>query len=438
MKKISFTSLGCSRNLVDTEIMIGMVLKHGFELITDLEKSDYLIVNTCAFLQEARDEALNVLENIFKVKKKSAKVIVTGCMVKEFKSLLQEKFPDVFYYLGAGNLEEIVLAVKAKERGESISAQSYLESSSDRFVSTKPYAYLKIAEGCSKACSYCLIPKIKGPLRSKTKSQVVKEFKSLLDNNLCEVILIAQDLGDYGKDRNEKHALENLLKELLKIKKDFSLRLLYLYPDSLSDELIRIIKSDERICRYVDMPIQHINDDILKKMRRSTSREKILFLLESLRKNIPDIVIRTSLIVGFPGETERQFSELCSFLKKAKLDHVGIFKFSLEKGTPAYSMKDQVSSKVKQSRLDKLYKIQKAIVLAKNKKMVGKKIKVFIEKVDPESNLVLGRYFGQAPDVDPSIIINYSSLIDTFSRPFLVKITAFDGYDLIGDVLKKL
>lgn len=438
MKKISFTSLGCSRNLVDTEVMIGIVLKHGYELTADLKKADFLIVNTCGFLQEARDEALGVLQNIFDVKKKNAKVIVTGCMVEKFQDLLRENFPEIFYYLGPGNLDDILVAL-GNEKGESITQKSYLESSkSPRFISTKSYAYLKIAEGCSKSCSYCLIPKIKGPLKSKPKKQIVEEFKKLLDQGISEVVLIAQDLGDYGKDFKEKNALENLLKELLKIKKDFWLRLLYLYPDSLSNELIQIMKSDKRICHYIDMPIQHINDEILKKMRRKTSKDQILKLIDSLRENIPDIVIRTTLIVGFPGETEEQFSELANFLKEAKLDHVGIFKFSKEEGTSASKMEDQISDKIKQNRFEKLYKIQKKIVHDKNTKMIGKELKVFIEKTDPDTNLLMGRYFGQAPDVDSCVIVSYSPIVDSLNKPYLVKILSSNEYDLVGKALKKL
>ena len=438
MKKICFISLGCSRNLVDTEIMVKFLVDNKYEL-TDLTKADFLIVNSCAFIKEAREESINVIREVFKNKKKDAKVIVTGCMTNIFLSQLKKIFKKIFFYLGPGNLEDIIKAVTSEKKGEVITKKSYLENFKKdfRILSTKPnFAYLKIAEGCSKRCSYCLIPSIKGSLKSKEIDQVVYEFKSLLNKGVYEVILIAQDLSDYGKDLNEKKGLEKLLKKLLTIKKNFWIRLLYLYPDGITDSLIDIIKSDERICNYVDIPIQHVNDDILKKMRRGVDKKKIFSIIEKLKKRIEDIVIRTTLMVGFPNETEKKFLELLDFIKYFELDHVGVFKFSREKGTKAYHMKEQIFESVKKDRLKKLYQIQKKIVEKKNRFLIGKNLEVFIEEYNRSSNLLLsGRYYGQAPEIDPVILINNSSEVKEFYKKYLVKITGFSEYDLIGKVI---
>lgn len=436
-KKICFTSLGCVRNLVDTEVMMGVLLQEGFEIDSNIRKVDFHIVNTCGFLKEAREEVFAILNEIFKAKKKSSKVIVTGCMVGLFQKELEEKFSEIYFFLGPGDIKNILLALNSPKRGKIVSEQSFLEScDTPRFLSTSSnFAYLKISEGCLKSCSYCLIPKIKGRLKSKTIEQVVLEFRKLLDKNVFEIILIAQDLGDYGKDLSEKGALERLLKEILAIKRDFRVRLLYLYPDSITDDLIKIISSDVRICKYVDIPIQHINDDILKRMRRNISKEKILKTIASLRSKINDIVIRTTLIVGFPGETEGQFHELVEFVKSQRLDRVGIFKYSNEEGTRSFDFQDQVSEKVKEERYKNIHKAQEKIVREKNQKMVGRTLNVFIESYHPDSNLLLmGRDLSSAPEIDPCVIINNPKNFKGFGQCYEVKITGFSGHDLIGEI----
>ena len=277
--KIHFTSLGCARNLVDTEVMLGLVLKAGYELTQDEAEADFLVINTCGFLESARQEALDILDEFFEVKKESAKVVVTGCMVQKHSDTLKEEFPGIHYLLGPGDLENILKALESDHQGEAItSARSFLQwGQIPRQISTpKQYAYLKIAEGCAKRCSFCIIPTIKGPLKSKTEEQVLREFQALLNQGIFEIILIAQDLGDYGKERREKGALERLLREMLKIKGDYWIRLLYLYPDEITDELITVIQSDDRLLPYLDMPLQHINSTILKSMRRKTNREHII------------------------------------------------------------------------------------------------------------------------------------------------------------------
>lgn len=434
--KFHFTSLGCARNLVDSEVMIGILLKAGYELIPQTQEADFLVVNTCGFLESSRQEAVDVIAQLFEEKKPDAKVIVAGCMVQKHKAMLKELFPQIHAFLGSGNVEEILKAIQ----GEStLSAKSYLEwGEIPRTLSTRHYAYLKIAEGCKKRCAFCIIPTIKGPLKSKSQEQVLREFHLLLSQGIFEVVLIAQDLGDFGKDRRERGALACLLREILKTKKDFWLRLLYLYPDEIDDELIGVMKSDPRICPYLDMPIQHISDPILKTMHRTTSQKQILITLSKLRQEIPHIAIRTSLMVGFPGETEEHFQELLHFVRKIQLDHVGIFKFSLEKEAYAARLSDQISEEIKEDRLMRLAQAQQAVVRKLHRKKIGQKVKALVEGFHPDSNMLLrARHQGQCPDIDGQIIINDGRKVTGFGKIYEVEITDIADYDLIGRVLSK-
>lgn len=437
--KFHFVSLGCARNLVDSEVMIGILLKNGYEITPDLSDADFLVVNTCGFLESSRQEGVTTIQDLFDQKKPDAKVIVAGCMVQKHSGELKEKFPQIHYMIGSGDVEKILDAVRSGDQGEAVtSARSYLEwGEVPRTLSTpKHYAYLKIAEGCRKRCAFCIIPTIKGPLKSKTNEQVLKEFQALLSQGVYEVILIAQDLGDYGKDRKEKGALAALLREMLQVKQDFWLRLLYLYPDEIDDELIEIMKSDARICPYLDMPIQHIHPEMLQAMHRTTSKEQIIGIIQKLRAELPNVVIRTSLMVGFPGETEEHFQELVQFVKKVPLDNVGIFKFSLEKEAYAARLPNQISEEIKQERFERLAAVQQKVVTKQNQKMVGKTVKAIVEGFHPESELLLrARYSGQCPEIDGQIIINDGRKVTGFGKLYEVEITQAAGYDLVGRVL---
>jgi ribosomal protein S12 methylthiotransferase len=439
--KIHFTSLGCPRNLVDTEVMLGILLQAGYEITDQIEEADYLIVNTCGFLAAAREEACQTLTALFQDKNPTAKIIATGCMVQQHSAELKNKYPQIHYFLGSGNPDAILEALTSEVSGESItSAKSFLEMGNiPRKTSTpKHYAYLKIAEGCRKRCSYCIIPEIKGPLKSKTIEQILKEFKSLLNQGVREVILIAQDLGDFGKDRQEKTGLTDLLETLLTVKGDYWIRLLYLYPDEITDEMIALMKQEERLCNYLDMPIQHVNNELLKAMHRKTNKQQITSTIKKLRKEIPEIIIRTSLIVGFPGETEEQFQELYNFLKHTPLDQVGIFQYSQEEGSVAAKLPNQIPDSVKKKRYEKLMKLQQKNVDKKTKKMIGKTLRVLIDGYHPETNsLMVGRYFGQCPDIDSSILLNNTENVDSFSQMYTVEITDSAGYDLVGSVICK-
>ncbi len=441
--KLFFISLGCPRNRVDTEVMLGILLKAGYEPTDGIDEADYIIINTCGFLEAAREESLATIGEMYEERKEGAKIIVTGCMVQSHDSLIKEHFPDIDYLLGSGDVEGILTAIQSREQGSAItSAKSYLEAGEvPRQISTPPhYAYLKIAEGCKKRCAYCIIPQIKGPLKSKSLEQIVKEFRTLRDQGVHEIILIAQDLGDWGKDQGYKRSdgLIKVLEALLQEEGDFWLRLLYLYPDEITRPLIQLMKSDSRICPYLDMPIQHVNNEMLKAMHRATSKEAIIQSLEWLRLEIPEITIRTSLIVGFPGETEKQFEELLEFVENYPIDNVGIFKYSNEPGSYAANLPNQVSEEVKIKREKRLAKAQKKVVRRLLKKKVGQTLEVVIEGYHPESPLLMvGRTRGQCPEIDGIVIINDTSGVDAFGKRYLVKITEALDYDLVGSVAKK-
>lgn len=439
--KINFISLGCPRNLVDTEVMLGILLQAGYEVAHSLQEADYIVINTCGFLEASRQESMDTVKETLAKRKLTAKLVVTGCMVQTHHEMLKETFPGIDYLLGSGDVEGILKAVQATQPGQLVtSARSYLEAGEipRRLSTPKHYAYLKIAEGCRKRCAYCVIPVIKGPLKSKAQEQILKEFKLLLNQNVQEVILIAQDLGDYGKEQGSKNlkALLDLLKSLLSVDRFFWLRLLYLYPDEITDELVSLMKSESRLCPYLDMPIQHVNDQLLKSMRRMTSKKDIIQVITKLRKEIPLVSIRTSLIVGFPGETDAQFEELAQFIQDYPLDNVGIFKFSREKGSAAYDLPDQISDEVKEARYHRLMQIQKKVVKKIQKKWIGKVLPVFVESYHPETSLLMiGRHAGQCPDIDGSVIINDGRLVKAFGKLYQVKITEVSGYDLIGHVV---
>ncbi len=439
--KLHFISLGCPRNLVDTEVMLGIVLKAGYELTPSLEEADHIVINTCGFLEASRFESLKTIEETTRLKKKNSRVIVVGCMVQTHQEKIKKKFPHIDYFLGSGDIQAILQALKEKEKGSIVTeAKSFLEIGEvPRQISTPPhYAYLKIAEGCRKRCAYCIIPTIKGGLKSKPIEQVVMEFRALRKQGVKEIILIAQDLGDFGKDQGYKRSfgLLSLIKEILKEKGNFWLRLLYLYPDEITKELIALIKSDSRICPYLDMPIQHINPEILKTMRRTTSKEQIIEIIKQLRDEIPEISIRTSLIVGFPGETEKQFEELLHFVQTFPLDHVGIFKYSREPGSVAASLPHQVLEKVKTKRLNRLAKVQQKMVKKQLSKKIGKKIDVIVEGYHRESKLLMcGRHQGQCPEIDGQVLLNDHRKVNSFHERYKVEITGIALYDLVGTVL---
>ena len=435
---VHFISLGCARNLVDTEVMLGSVLKAGYALAQTVPEADFLVVNTCGFLESAREEAYRTLEEIFQERKKGAKVIVAGCMVQNHRLPLKARFPDIHYFLSAGDVDKILDALTVMTPGEAVSPtrKSFLQvAETPRLPSTpKHFAYLKIAEGCKKRCSFCIIPTIKGKLQSKSIEQVEREFRALLQSKVKEVILIAQDLGDFGKDMGHvKGNLAELLETLDAIPGDFWIRLLYLYPDEITDDIIRVMQNSSKILPYIDMPIQHINDRILKRMHRKTGRAHIEATIQKLRREIPDIVIRTSLMVGFPGETEDEFEELLAFVKEGHIDNIGFFTYSREELSHSATLEGHLSEEVKQERLLRIVGAQQEALRAKLlPRFLGKKVEVVIDRKTEEEGLYVGHAKFQCPDVDGVTYVEGHNL--TVGRTYPVRITAFDEYDLVGKV----
>jgi ribosomal protein S12 methylthiotransferase len=350
----------------------------------------------------------------------------------------------IHFMLGSGDAESIITALSSEHPGMTVtSSKSYLERGDvPRTLSTPPhYAYLKIAEGCRKHCSYCIIPTIKGSLKSKPESQIIKEFHTLYQRGVREFILVAQDLGDWGKDLGYvgSTGLVHILKQLLKIPQNFCIRLLYVYPDEISHELVEVMSSDHRILPYLDMPIQHCNDSILQAMRRSTSKSQIIECIRMLRQAIPHIALRTSVIVGFPGETAAHHKELCSFIKDMEFTHLGIFGYSREELSASYSLPDQVDEKTIQDRCQKLSNIQKKIVEKRHKTLIGTQQKVTVDGYHPETKLLMtGRLETQCPEVDSCVIINEHDKVTAFGEQYLVTITDATGYDLVARVLEPL
>ena len=438
--KVMFLSLGCPRNLVDTEVMMGLLLQKGYEPTPDIKSADFLVLNTCGFLQSARDESRAEIDNLLQQKKEGSKLIVTGCMVNLHKDEIIRDFPQVDQVLGAGSVDKILDALtRSSQLDEDFSRKSYLESAEvPRSLATPPhYAYLKIAEGCRKRCSFCIIPKIKGRLQSKPKDQVIKECHALFENGVKEIILIAQDLGDYGKDFFRKDGLTEMLRELTASIEDpdIWIRLLYLYPDEITDDLIALLEEEPRICRYLDMPIQHISDSILKRMKRKTTANDIRRTIETIRRRLNGIHIRTSLMVGFPGETEEDFQLLLDFVFEAKLDNVGVFKYSDEDLAASSKLNNHVPDEVKQERFDRLMKAQLQVVCEKNAARVGEELSVVVEGLHPDHpELVVGRYYGQCPDIDGQVLL----VVDAHPQPgkrYRARVIDFDNYDLIAELV---
>jgi ribosomal protein S12 methylthiotransferase len=424
--------------------MLGLLGAEGYSPTPNLEEADVVIVNTCGFLDAARQESLEAIRSAISAKKPNAKVIVAGCLTQVPNETLDELHDQIHYLIGSGDVEKIVAAVKSEAPGISRStAKSYLEQGDiPRTISTPPhYAYCKIAEGCRKGCSYCIIPHIKGPLHSKSIDSVVTEIANLVTKGAFEIILIAQDLGDFGKDQgfSGSSGLVHLLKKVLTLPQDFRLRLLYLYPDEIDSTLVGLMKSDPRILPYLDMPIQHINDPILSAMRRATSKKQILHTIEMLRTELPNVTIRTSLIVGFPGETEEQFKELCEFVEAQQLDAVGIFAYSKESLSASAKLSGHLSEELKQERCQRLGAIQKALVTKRNQKLVGQRVPVIIDGYHPETNmLMVARRPNQCPEVDPVVIINDTRRVRAFGEAYLAEITDVSDYDLVGRIVKPI
>jgi ribosomal protein S12 methylthiotransferase len=425
-------SLGCSKNLVDSEMITDYLLKAGYVITDDISKASLVVINTCGFIKDAKKESIEVILSALREKPKHTKLVVYGCLVQRYKKELEDLIPEVALFLPLlpykGFAEQIIKHFPPHEM--------FQRKRQEEIYFTPPsYTYIKISEGCRNFCSYCAIPFIRGPFKSFPVESIVRQINKSLDKGVYEINIIAQDTTAYGTDIHGKPSLDFLLKNILSIKKDFWLRLLYLYPSRISPELIKIIQSDSRIVKYVDIPIQHVNNRILRLMNRGYTMEILSEKIELLREKIPSIAIRTSIIVGFPTEREEDFQELVDFVGCIQFENLGIFEYSLEEDTRAFSLKPQVPPHVKKRRKKILMDIQKKVVRAKNKSMKGKIFPCLIElPVDEYGGVWTGRMYSQAPEVDGTVYItNYSREKEKIVN---VRIKNFKDYDLIGECVE--
>ena len=436
--KIGFVSLGCSKNLVDTEVMLKILADHGYEITPDDTEADIIVVNTCGFIQSAKEEAIeNILDVAWLKKNRSLRgIIATGCLVERYREEIFTEMPEVDALLGTGSYHKIAEAVEAVARGEKYSSFEDKEKAplgGERVLTTPDYtAYLKVAEGCDNRCTYCAIPLIRGGMRSRKMEDIVKEAKELESLGVKELNLIAQDTSRYGLDIYGKYMLPELIRQITKETSIPWIRLLYLYPDKITDELIAEIRDNDRVCKYIDLPIQHISDKVLSAMNRHGDGAMIRDAVARIRAAIPDATLRTTAIVGFPGETEEDFTELCEFVKEAEFDRFGAFTYSPEEGTAAAEFADQIDEQVKQDRYDTLMQVQLAVSEKKLAAAVGKKIEVLCEGYDAAAGVHFGRSRADAPDVDGKVYFTAPKKIRA-GRFVEIEVTEAMDYDLFGE-----
>lgn len=442
--KVSLVSLGCPKNLVDAEVMLGHLPADRFEITTDEAKADIIVVNTCSFIQDAKEESVETILEVADHKKTGncKLLVVSGCLPQRYQDELAKELPEVDLFVGTGDapriVELIATALKSEAPLQAIGLPDYLYDHTTPRVQSSPFysTYVKIADGCGNHCSYCIIPKLRGNLRSRSIASVVAEVERLVAQGVKEVNLIAQDITAYGLDREDGARIEPLLRELVKIDGLRWLRLLYAYPDGISDELIELIATEEKICNYLDVPLQHIDDQVLSMMNRRVDEATIRRLLERLRSRIPDLTLRTSFIVGFPGETEEQFAKLLAFVNEGHFERVGVFRYSREEGTAAAVLPGQIQERSKKSRLQKLMKAQSRVSFRKNRALIGNNEPVLVEGYSEETELLLkGRSVRQAPDVDGQVYITAGQA--EIGDIVELRITDSSEYDLIGEIIEE-
>jgi len=440
---VSLVSLGCPKNLVDAEVMLGHLPADRYSIITDEAKADVIIVNTCAFIREAKEESVETILEVAdqKVQGRCKLLIVSGCLPQRYQEELAAELPEVDLFLGTADAPRIVELLDQHLQGvkidHTIGLPDFLYDDTTPRVTSSPFysAYVKIAEGCANHCSYCVIPSIRGTLRSRAIPSVVKEVKRLVGDGVKEINLIAQDVTAYGAERDDGTTLVKLLEELVKIEGLVWLRLLYAYPDGISDELLDLMAREEKICNYLDLPIQHIDDDILSAMNRRVDEAGIRALLERIRSRIPDMTLRTSLIVGFPGETDVHFRKLLAFVEEGHFERLGVFRYSREEGTSAARLEQQVPEQTKQARYRRLMKAQSRVSFRKNRALIDRVDPVLVEGVSEETDLLLrGRSIRQAPDVDGQVYITAGQAEIGDIVP--LRITDSSEYDLIGEIVE--
>ena len=440
-KKILFISLGCDKNLVDSEVMLGILADRGFEMTDTEDDADIIIINTCCFINDAKEESINTILEMAEYKKTGPckTLIVTGCLAQRYKQEIVDEIPEVDAVIGTSKYDEIFDAVDQALKGShflDVDDLDRLPSVPGKRILTTGghYAHLKIAEGCDKHCTYCIIPKIRGNYRSVPMEQLLAEAASLAEQGVKELILVAQETTLYGVDLYGKKSLHILLKELAKIKGIRWIRILYCYPEEIYPELIETIKNEKKVCHYLDMPIQHASDAILKRMGRRTTKAQLKETVSLLRKEIPDIVLRTTLIAGFPGETQEQHEELMEFVDEMEFERLGVFAYSPEENTPAASMPDQIPEEIKEERRDAILELQQEIAFDKAADMVGRTLYAMIEGKVADEPAYVARTYADSPDIDGYVFVNTSEML--MSGDFVkVKITGSAEYDLIGELV---
>ncbi|WP_374076403.1 30S ribosomal protein S12 methylthiotransferase RimO [Bdellovibrio bacteriovorus] len=446
-KKVHFISLGCPKNLVDSEIMAGTLMKDGYQVVGEAEEADTVIVNTCGFIEDSKKESIQRILDMSDLKQegKIKKVVVAGCLTQRYKDELVEGLPEADLFVGSGEFQNIAKILKNSDAGETkktfFNLPTYLQEEETPRVNSQPghRAYLKISEGCMKRCAFCAIPLIRGNLQSRSIDAIVAEAKLLVAGGVKELIIISHDFTDYGwdirrKDPTRKESPVELLKALDQVEGLQWIRLMYLYPDGITQEMVQVIKNSTKIVKYFDMPLQHINDAVLKSMNRKMTRDEVETALMNIRTYIPEAVIRTQFIVGFPGETQEQFEELLQFVAEQQFDRVGCFKYSPEENTPGGRMENQIDEETKQFRHDALMEVQQNISREKHRDFVGKTIEVIVEGFSEETDLLLqGRFWGQAPDIDGVVLINDGQA----QVGDMVKVHVTDSleYDLVGEIV---
>lgn len=440
MYKVGMIGLGCPKNQVDAEIMLSALVKEGFEIVGDAENADIVIINTCGFIDNAKKEAIETILDVAELKKEGIikGIVVTGCLAQRYKDEIISEMPEVDAVIGIGANGDIASVCKKVMEGEkvcSFPSKLQLPVDGDRILTTPSYyAYIKIAEGCSNCCSYCAIPSIRGKFRSRKMENIIEEAKSLAENGVKELIVVAQDTTKYGIDLYGELKLSALVKELCKIEGIEWIRLLYCYPESITDELIKTIAEEEKICNYIDIPLQHSEDEILFAMNRKSTKSEITALISKLRKAIPDIIIRTTFIVGFPGESEENFELLCNFVEDAEFDRYGCFAYSPEEGTPASKMPCQIDDEIKSHRATVLNDLQDRIFDKKQEKLLGKTMKAIVEGFSEKEMLYFGRTYMDSPEIDTLVILSTEDEL-TPGQFVDIKIIAADGCDLVGEVI---
>lgn len=438
-KSVYVVTLGCSKNEVDSEIMLSILNKNKYCIAKEIEDANIIIVNTCGFIESAKEESIETIWEMTKYKHEGAceHLLLAGCLAQRYSKELLEEIEEIDAIIGTGNVKELNnILDNINDENKVIKIDNvdevYLEDV-DR-INFSHSAYVRISEGCDNFCTYCIIPKLRGKHRSRKMEDIIKEVKYLADNGVKEIILIAQNTSDYGIDLYGEYALYNLLDKLNEIDDIKWIRVLYLYPDNFDDKLIKSIKDNDKVLKYVDIPLQHISDGVLKRMNRRTTKENIIKLINKLRKEIPEIIVRTTFIVGFPGETEEEFNELYDFINEIRFDRLGVFTYSMEEDTPAYSLPDQIAEDIKESRRDKIMEAQRNISEEIMMSKLGNEYDVIIEEYSGEDNFV-GRTYMDSPEIDGVVYI--TTFEDLKIGDFVkIRVTEYLEYDLIGELIE--